>query len=95
MEGACSMDGGTQITKSEPEFPHAFLYGTCLPIRSRSTSTAENSSVLAAAQKTYRCFFPAGESTLGNTFASYVISGEPMEIRTGRSGIEYMIELTR
>ena len=47
--------------------------------------------VLAAAQKNLPIFVPGWEdSTLGNMFASHVISGDIKNVHTVRTGIEYM-----
>ena len=50
--------------------------------------------MLAAAQKGLPIIVPGWEdSTLGNTFASLVISGEIKNVHTVKTGIEYMVEL--
>ena len=93
----CSMNGGAPKTRAKPISHTNSSTGSCLPTRSSNTTIdPENSWVLAAAQKDLPMFVPGWEdSTLGNTFASYVISGEIMNVHTVRSGIEYMVELTR
>ena len=97
LEGALLNEWRRADNESEPDFPHAFLYRILLADTLKDYyDSPENSWVLAAAQKNLPMFVPGWEdSTLGNTFASYVISGEIMNVHTVRSGIEYMIELTR
>lgn len=84
----------------EAYFPHEFLYRILLSGKLkqyyRNGANAKDSWLLAAAQKNLPIMVPGWEdSTLGNTFASHVISGEIKNVHTVRTGIEYMIELTR
>ena len=66
--------------KPEAYFPHEFLYRILLAGRLEQyydIEQANESWLLAAAQKGLPIFVPGWEdSTLGNTFASHVISGE-------------------
>jgi len=82
----------------KPEFPHEFLYRILLAgtLKDYYQIDPKDSWVLAAAQKDLPLFVPGWEdSTLGNTFASHVISEkkEIKNVHTVRSGIEYMVEL--
>jgi deoxyhypusine synthase len=97
LEGALLNEWRRAEKEAKPDFPHAFLYRILLADTLKDYyDSPENSWVLAAAQKNLPMFVPGWEdSTLGNTFASYIISGEIMNVHTVRSGIEYMVELTR
>ena len=78
-------------------FPHEFFYRILLSGKLEQCYQIDpkDSWVLAAAQKGLPIMVPGWEdSTLGNTFASYVISGQIRNVHTVRTGIEYMIELT-
>jgi deoxyhypusine synthase len=82
----------------EAYFPHEFFYRILLSgkLEQYYHIDPKDSWVLAAAQKGLPIMVPGWEdSTLGNTFASYVISGQIRNVHTVRTGIEYMIELTR
>jgi deoxyhypusine synthase len=82
----------------EAYFPHEFFYRILLSgkLKQYYQIDPKDSWVLAAAQKGLPIMVPGWEdSTLGNTFASYVISGQIRNVHTVRTGIEYMIELTR
>jgi deoxyhypusine synthase len=79
-------------------FPHEFMYqilrsgklGKVFQIDSR------NSWLVAACEADLPIIVPGWEdSTLGNMFASHVISGGIKDVHTVRSGIEYMAELAR
>jgi deoxyhypusine synthase len=80
----------------ERYFPHEFIFRV---LRSGALEHAyqvdpRNSWVLAAAEKDLPIFVPGWEdSTLGNMYASHVISGEIRNVHTVRTGIEYMIRL--
>ena len=79
-------------------FPHEFFYRILLSGKLEQCYQIDpkDSWVLAAAQKGLPIMVPGWEdSTLGNTFASYVISGQIRNVHTVRTGIEYMIELSR
>src|SRR5262245_19833481 len=52
--------------------------------------------MVAAAEKNLPIFVPGWEdSTLGNVFAAWCITGKVCKPTTMRSGIEYMLELTK
>lgn len=79
----------------ERRFPHQFLYGLLLSgeLEPYYQINPVDSWVLAAAQKNLPLFVPGWEdSTLGNIFASYCITGE-LQPSIMRGGIEYMMEL--
>jgi deoxyhypusine synthase len=80
----------------ESYFPHEFLYRILLSGKLEPYQIdPKDSWLLAAAQKGLPLMVPGWEdSTLGNTFASRVISGEISNVHTVRTGIEYMIALT-
>jgi deoxyhypusine synthase len=82
----------------EAYFPHEFFYRILLSgkLEQYYQIDPKDSWVLAAAQKGLPIMVPGWEdSTLGNTFAGYVISGQIRNVHTIRTGIEYMVELTR
>jgi len=74
-------------------FPHEFLYRI---LRSGKLEAAyqidpENSWMLAASEADLPIIVPGWEdSTLGNMYASHVITGEVGNVHTVRTGIEYM-----
>lgn len=77
-------------------FPHEFLYEllTCGSLSDHYQIDPANSWLLAAAQKRLPIFVPGWEdSTLGNIFASHVITGDLKSIHTVRNGIEAMMAL--
>ena len=79
-----------------PRFPHEFLYRLLLSgqLEKAYDIDPSNSWLLAAAQKNLPMFVPGWEdSTLGNIYASHVISGDVKDVHTVRTGIEYMIAL--
>lgn len=79
-------------------FPHEFLYGLLLSDKLKSSYQIDprDSWLLAAAERNLPIFVPGWEdSTLGNVFAARVIDGAietPLAVRTG---IEYMLGLSR
>ena len=84
--------------KHEAYFPHEFLYRILLAgkLERYYQIKATDSWLLAAAQKDLPIWVPGWEDpTLGNTFASHVITGKIENVDTVRSGTEYMIELAR
>ncbi|MCC8191051.1 MAG: deoxyhypusine synthase family protein [Planctomycetes bacterium] len=77
-------------------FPHEFLYRLLLSGRLETLYQIDpdNSWMLAAARKNLPIFVPGWEdSTLGNIFASHVLSGTIKNVHTVRTGIEYMTRL--
>jgi deoxyhypusine synthase len=77
-------------------FPHEFFYRI---LRSGKLTPhyqidPKDSWLLAACEKNLPMFVPGWEdSTLGNIYASHVISGEIRNVHTVRTGIEYMVAL--
>ncbi|MBN2364920.1 MAG: deoxyhypusine synthase family protein [Calditrichaeota bacterium] len=77
-------------------FPHEFFYRLIKSgkLEKYYQIDPSDSWVVAASEKNLPIFVPGWEdSTLGNIFASYCISGEIKNVHTVRSGIEYMVEL--
>ncbi|MGH8476995.1 MAG: deoxyhypusine synthase family protein [Methylococcales bacterium] len=80
----------------ERYFPHEFMYRL---IRERAFEASyqidsKHSWLVAACEKNLPIFVPGWEdSTLGNIFASYCITGEVKNPTTVRGGIEYMMSL--
>lgn len=79
--------------KGERLFPYQFFYKILLSgkLEKRYQIDPENSWLLAAARKNLPIIVPGWEdSTMGNVYASHVISGDIKNVHTVRSGIEYM-----
>ncbi len=82
----------------EAYFPHEFMYKI---IRSgkleKSYQIDPNDSwMVAASEKNLPIIVPGWEdSTLGNIYASHVISGDVKSVHTVRTGIEYMMMLAK
>jgi deoxyhypusine synthase len=77
-------------------FPHEFMYKILRGGKLGKSSQVDrvNSWLLAACEKDLPIVVPGWEdSTLGNMFASHVITGVIKNVHTVRSGIEYMAEL--
>jgi deoxyhypusine synthase len=84
-------------TKGERFLPHEFFYKILLSgeLEDKYQIDPKNSWLLAAAQKNIPIIVPGWEdSTCGNFFASYCIEGK-LTSRTMKSGIEYMMELSK
>ena len=82
--------------KGERLFPYQFMYRLLLSGRLEKSYQIDpaNSWMLAAAQKNLPIIVPGWEdSTLGNIYASHVMSGEIKNVHTVRTGIEYMMML--
>lgn len=80
-------------TKKERCFPHEFFYRALLKGKFKQYYQIDpkNSWLLAAAEKNIPMIVPGWEdSTLGNMYASYCITGRVKNVHTVRSGIEYM-----
>jgi len=98
LESAVLQEWCVADRTGEAYFPHEFLYRILLSgkLEQYYQIDPKESWVLAAAQKGLPIMVPGWEdSQLGNTFASYVISGQIRNVHTVRTGIEYMVELTR
>lgn len=77
-------------------FPHEYFYKVLLSgkLQKEYQIDPKNSWMLAAAEKNLPMVVPGWEdSTLGNMYASFNITGEIKNIHTVRTGIEYMTSL--
>lgn len=96
IEGAMIEEWKTADKNGQRYFPHEFFYRI---IRNKQLEKfyqidPENSWMVAASDKNLPIFVPGWEdSTLGNIFASYCITGEIKNVHTVRTGIEYMMVL--
>ena len=84
--------------RGEAYFPHEFFYRILRSgsLRQHYQIDPQDSWLLAACEKNLPIIVPGWEdSTLGNIFASHVISGDVKNVHTVRTGIEYMMELAR
>ncbi len=82
--------------KCERLFPYEVMYRLLLSGKLEKSYQIDpkNSWMLAAAEKNIPIIVPGWEdSTLGNIYASHVISGEIKNVHTVRTGIEYMMML--
>ncbi|MEZ5490121.1 MAG: deoxyhypusine synthase family protein [Gammaproteobacteria bacterium] len=91
------LDAWTQADSAgECYFPHEFLYQVLRSgaLEEHYQIDPKDSWMVAACEKNLPIIVPGWEdSTLGNIFASHVITGEIKNVHTVRSGIEYMIML--
>lgn len=78
-------------------FPHEFVYRFISSHRETLCGTDPTDSwVMAACDRNLPIFVPGWEdSTLGNAYASFCLREKVRNVETVRSGIEYMMELTR
>jgi deoxyhypusine synthase len=82
--------------RGERLFPHEFMYRI---LKSGKLTDGyeidpKDSWLMAAMEKNLPIFVPGWEdATLGNMYASHVITGEVKNVHTVRTGIEYMIAL--
>jgi deoxyhypusine synthase len=77
-------------------FPHEFFYQILLSgeLEQYYQIDPKDSWMLAAAEKNLPIICPGWEdSTLGNIYASHVITGDIKNVHTMRTGIQYMIYL--
>ncbi len=80
----------------ERYFPHEFMYRILRSgvLEGSYQIDPKNSWMLAAAERNLPIIVPGWEdSTIGNMYASHVITGEVRNVHTVRTGIEYMIQL--
>jgi deoxyhypusine synthase len=87
----------TAEEKGERYFPHEYMYKMLLSgdLEEYYEIDPKNSWMLAAAEKNLPIIVPGWEdSTMGNIFASYCIK-EELKASTMKSGIEYMMWLTK
>jgi deoxyhypusine synthase len=98
LEKAVLEEWVTADRKGEAYFPHEFFYRILRAgkLEQYYQIDPKDSWLLAACQKNLPIIVPGWEdSTLGNIFASHVIGGEVKRVHTVRTGIEYMVELSR
>jgi deoxyhypusine synthase len=80
----------------ERYFPHEFMWRTIKSgkLEQYYQIDPKDSWVIAAMEKNIPIIVPGWEdSTMGNMYASHVITGEIKNVHTVRTGIEYMIYL--
>ena len=78
------------------KLPHEFLFEILLDgsLKKHYQIDPKDSWMVAAAERNLPMFVPGWEdSTLGNVFATWCITGKVKNVSTMRGGIEYMIEL--
>src|SRR5690606_38211739 len=96
IEGAI-LDEWTRADRAgERYFPHEFCYRLLRSgaLEKHYQIDPRDSWLLAACEKNIPIVVPGWEdSTLGNIFASHVITGDVKNVHTVRTGIEYMVEL--
>jgi deoxyhypusine synthase len=98
VEGAVLDAWKKADTKGESFFPHEYFYdllrsGT---LKSSYQIDVKDSWLAAACEKNLPIFVPGWEdSTLGNIYAARCMQGKIKNVRTVRSGIEYMISLAK
>lgn len=85
-------------TKDKKEYlPHQYFYEIINEglLKDKYQIDVKNSWLAAAAEKNLPLFVPGWEdSTIGNVFASHILSGE-FDRRVMKSGIDYMLELAK
>ena len=84
--------------QKERFFPHQFLFKILRECRLKKSYEIDpaDSWMMAAAQKDLPMFVPGWEdSTLGNIYAARCITGHISDIHTVKSGIEYMVALSK
>ena len=84
--------------KGERKFPHEYVYELLHRgfLKEHYQIDPKHSWVLAAAEKNIPLYVPGWEdSTLGNNFAANVLKGVVDSVLVVKSGVEYMIELSR
>ncbi|ODS55465.1 MAG: deoxyhypusine synthase [Acidobacteria bacterium SCN 69-37] len=80
------------------QFPHEYMYDILLDgsLASSYQIDPKHSWMLAAAERRLPIFVPGWEdSTLGNVFAARCLEGRVAQPSAMKTGIEYMMELTR
>jgi deoxyhypusine synthase len=97
IEGAMIKEWKNADQTGQFYFPHEFFYRIIRTGKLEKYYQIDpgNSWVVAACEKNLPIFVPGWEdSTLGNIFASYCITGEIKNVHIVRTGIEYMMLLT-
>lgn len=93
LEGAVLEQWMSADAAGERYFPHEFFYRVLKSgaLEKFYQIDPKNSWMLAAMEKNLPIIVPGWEdSTLGNMYASHVITGEIKNVHTVRTGIEYM-----
>ena len=94
---AALVDEWTQADRAgKRHFPHEFMYRALRSgvLEQYYQIDPKDSWMLAAAERDLPMVVPGWEdSTMGNMYASHVISGDIRNVHTVRTGIEYMMEL--
>ncbi len=96
LEGAVLEQWMAADAAGERYFPHEFFYRVLKSgaLEKYYQIDPKNSWMLAAMEKNLPIIVPGWEdSTLGNMYASHVITGEIKNVHTVRTGIEYMMTL--
>jgi len=97
VEGILTKRWESALKNGERKFPHEFLYEALLAgdLRRHYQIDPADSWLLAAAEKNIPLFVPGWEdSTLGNVYTAQCLK-KRLSPSTIKSGIEYMMELTR
>ena len=96
LEGAL-VDEWTRADRAgERYLPHEFMYRVLRSgaLEQHYQIDPKDSWMIAAAEKNLPMVVPGWEdSTMGNMYASHVITGDIKNVHTVRTGIEYMMEL--
>ena len=96
LEKAVLEEWMTADAADERYFPHEFMWRTIKSgkLEQYYQIDPKDSWVIAAMEKNIPVIVPGWEdSTMGNMYASHVITGEIKNVHTVRTGIEYMIYL--
>ena len=96
LEKAVLEEWMTADAAGERYFPHEFMWRTIKSgkLEQYYQIDPKDSWVIAAMEKNIPIIVPGWEdSTMGNMYASHVITGEIKNVHTVRTGIEYMIYL--
>ena len=96
LEGAVLDEWQRADKAGQQFFPHEFMYKILRSgaLEEHFQIDPKDSWMVAAAEKDLPMFVPGWEdSTLGNIYAGHCIAGDIDNVRTVRSGIEYMMSL--
>ncbi|MBU3666652.1 MAG: deoxyhypusine synthase [Chthoniobacterales bacterium] len=98
LEGAVLEQWMAADASGERYFPHEFFYRVLKSgaLEKYYQIDPKDSWMIAAMEKNIPIIVPGWEdSTLGNMYASHVITGEIKNVHTVRTGIEYMMQLAK
>ncbi len=98
LEGAVLEQWMSADAAGERYFPHEFFHRVLKSgaLEKYYQIDPKDSWMLAAMEKNLPIIVPGWEdSTLGNMYASHVITGEIKNVHTVRTGIEYMMQLAK